>query len=413
MTLLAIFFSIFVFVSICLKRTAYFAFAGLMPCATGSWLIVLNPQFGYINISTISIVCFLFLGLILVFFDLVSDKAEYHSNLKFVNVDRYFLTYVILGIGIAGFILKLFIYLPEYSIIDAIYKILKQPEYFSKLFSDGYSIMHYTGYLGLIYFCLLKPSRSFLYFGALFLTLIYLITLFLLFIKVQIVIGIYIVFWSLIFSSHSPKKSIFKFGILIITLGLGITIYDNFKVSGNLYVAYEFLIRYLGGSMIGFSEFMDSNRQSQAFSFNGYFIGRYNPLLEFMGMDTFTFPDKVLYDIGTRAGNVNTGTLIQSMMLDFGYIGWIFGLLFFILTIIVVRFLAQKSLILTEISFPFIIITQVGFSLIHIGNGFWKLELIIISFLHILLLFAERIWKNFILAVNTPAPSDNKRKDIV
>ena len=59
--------------------------------------------------------------------------------------------------------------------------------------------MHYIGYLGLIYFALLKPTKSLHYIGSAVLTIIYLATLFLLFIKVQIVVGIYILF-ELMFS---------------------------------------------------------------------------------------------------------------------------------------------------------------------------------------------------------------------
>ena len=214
-----------------------------------------------------------------------------------------------------------------------------------------------------------------------------------LFIKVQIVIALYILFWTYVFSSNDPRKVTIRGGLLIVLLGTFITFYDNLKLSDDISTAYEFLIRYLGGSIIGFSEFISSTRQSDALSFEGYFFGRYNPLLTSLDIKAFDFPDKVFYNIGKNAGTVNTGTILQSLILDLGYIGWIIGMLLALVIVFAFRLISCKSNLLSGALFPFLIISQVGFSMIHIGNAFWKFELIFIVFLHIMIFSTEIMLK--------------------
>ena len=370
-------------ISFLLKHSTYFAFAALTPCAVGSWLIIFNPKFEYIQVSFTTVMCLLLLSLMLLFFDWISNLIKIRSRLQFVKSDQYFWTYVFLGIGIIGFSLKLFTYVSGVGIIGALAIIMSQPEKYSKLFSSGFSLMHYIGYLGLIYFALLKPTKSLHYIGSAVLTIIYLATLFLLFIKVQIIVGIYILFWTYVFSSKNPRKVIVKGGLFILSLGLIITIYDNFKVSYSVATAYEFLIRYLAGSVLALSEFISSTRQMDSFSFEGYFFGRYNPILPILGIEPISFSEKIFYKIGVNAGTTNTGTIVQSLMKDFGNVGWIIGLFLFPLIIFSLHLAASKSTVLTEFIFPFLIISQVGFSIIHMGNVFWKLELVLISVLHI------------------------------
>lgn len=335
------------------------------------------------------------------------------GRLQFMKSDRYFWTYTLLAFGILGFSLKLLMYVSGAGIIGSIAIILTQPEKYSKLFSSGFSLMHYTGYLGLIYFALLKPTKSLRYTGSAVLAIIYLTTLFLLFIKVQVVIGMYILFWTYVFSSNNPKGVILKGGVIIVTLGLSITIYDNLKVSSDISTAYEFLIRYLAGSIIGLSEFIASERQMENFTFEGYFFGRYNPVLPFFGIEPINFPEKVFYKIGDNAGTTNTGTVIQSLMSDLGNIGWIIGLFLFPLILFNVYLIASRSLFLTEILFPFLIVSQVGFSIIHMGNTFWKLELVFISILHICIVsitkfLARSATRNY---TNASLYSQNRRRN--
>ena len=360
----------------------YLTFASLVPCAVGCWLIILNPEYRYISIHPTAIMCFVTMGMMLIFFDIASYIIGYRLKLNLVRGERYLLACILLGIGIFGFVLKLSLHVPDVSLTKAIEIIFLKPEKFSKIFASGYSILHYTGFLGLMYFGLLAPQRSLRYLAVLFLVSIYLLSLFMLFIKVQIVIGLYILFWTFVFSSDHPRKVMLNGGLLILFLGTCIALYDNIKVSNDLSIAFEFFIRYLGGSIIGFSEFISSTRQPNAVSFEGYFLTRYNPLLENFGMEIFEFPKKIFYQIGENAGTVNTGTILQSLILDLGYIGWIFGMFFILLIVFVVRLVASMNSFLSGILFPFLIISQVGFSMIHIGNAFWKIELIFIFFLH-------------------------------
>lgn len=393
MLLLAFIFSIVSLISFFLRHSTYFAFAALIPCTLGSWMIVLNPQFEYIDVSFTTVMCLLLLSLILLFFDWISHLLQIKGRLQFARADRYIWIYVFLGIGILGFIFKLFLHVSGVGLIGSLVIITSQPEKYSKIFSSGFSLMHYTGYIGLVYFALLKPKWSLPFIGSVILTIIYLFTLFLLFIKVQVVIGIYILFWTYVFASNNPKKVIIKAGLLILFFGLIITAYDNYKVSQSFLTAYEFLIRYLAGSIIALSEFISSTRQMESFSFEGYFFGRYNPILPYLGIETISFPEKTFYKIGANAGTTNTGTIVQSLMVDFGNVGWIIGLFIFPLTIFSLHLTASKSMVLTEFIFPFLIISQVGFSLIHMGNSFWKLELILISLLHISIVSIQQIVK--------------------
>lgn len=382
MLILAVTFTLLSALSFLIRNSTYFTFAALAPCAAGCWLITLNPEYRYISIHPTAIMCFVAMGSILIFFDIASYFLGSRLKLNLVRGEKYLLACILLGIGIFGYVLKLSLHVPDVGLTKAIAIIFLQPEKFSKLFASGFSIVHYTGLLGLVYFGLLAPKRSLRYLAVLFLVIIYLLSLFMLFIKVQIVIGLYILFWTFALSSDNPRRVMINGGLLIIFLGACITLYDNIKVSNDLSIAFEFLIRYLGGSIIGFSEFISSTRQLNAVSFEGYFLGRYNPLLAGFGVETFEFPEKIFYQIGENAGTVNTGTILQSLILDLGYIGWIFGILFFSLIVFASRLISSKSSILSGILFPFLIISQVGFSMIHIGNAFWKFELIFIFFLH-------------------------------
>ena len=156
---------------------------------------------------------------------------------------------------IIGFYLKLNLYFETPFKLDNLKIILSNSEYYTRLFSSGFSMVHYLGYLGVIYF-VASLSRQSLPLNLLkFCILIgYGLTLVLLLIKVQFVIFLFLLFGYLLFLSSRFLIVLLCF-LCVVFVGLSITAYDNYRMSSKI-IMFEFIIRYIGGSIIGFDQLM-------------------------------------------------------------------------------------------------------------------------------------------------------------
>lgn len=382
--------------SFIISKKTFFCFASCAPMILGGLLIVLSP-FQYFNVSFLCILQITILLSVLLFFDYISvkyikfDLIKFNLYLKNKALLYNYLTTFFLSVGLLGFVLKALKYNVSLNPYELFVTVLSQPQFYSESFAEGFSIIHYLGYLGILYFSLFGFTTKSLHTKINTILLItYFASLLLLMIKVQFVIGLYILLWGSLLKSFSTKKVLVTYGIMILIFGLSITIIDNYLFSHNIVTAFEFLIRYLVGGLIGLSQFLDSSRQLLLFDFDFSFFHKYNPLFSLFGIEKIEHPPKVFYAVGNDLGTTNIGTSIQSLSQYFGLIGWIVSFFVFVSISFFTLLFSQIKTSLFFSFIPFFILGQVSISITHMGSIFWKIEFLVIIGVH---LFISMIYK--------------------
>ena len=384
--------------SFVISKKTFFCFAASTPMVFGIFLAYLSP-FKYFDISLICIVQVIILLTILLLFDYISAKCiKFRSNKLIYFIKKYssfysYLTTVFLVLGLVGFILKVLKYNLSLNPYELFQTLLSKPQLYSEMFAEGFSLIHYSGYLGILYFSLFATfSKSFHFKINLILLFIYLLSLMLLMIKVQFVIGIYILFWGIVLKSLKTKKVFVSIGSIILFLGISITLADNFLFSNDLKIAFEFLIRYLCGGLFALSQYLDSDRQLLLLELKLNFFHLYNPVFNLLGIDTIDHLPKEFYYIGNNSGTTNVGTSVQNLSLYFGLLGWIIVFSAFVLITFISFLLIEFSINLFFLFVPLFILGQVSLLITHMGSIFWKLEFIFIIVLHICIIIFYKIY---------------------
>ncbi|WP_415905144.1 hypothetical protein ACMXYW_02800 [Neptuniibacter sp. QD48_55] len=371
-------------------RAGWLAFSISAPLAVGAWLISFDFGFGYRTVSFETIVLLLSFplwALICESFVKLSNKEQISLRVTFESKGfNYFdfFTLLLLFVGVFAFLLKVSLYFDHVFSSAFIKLIIEDPELIAKKFASGYSSLHYLGFLGLVYLPLCSRGTAIWKVNVVF-TFLYLITLLLLMIKVQIVLAFSLLLWSFFLTRGFNKKFVLL-TTAVVFIGVVITLYDNYKHSNNFLTSFEFLLRYLGGSVIGLDYFLNNREYSEYFSYKGYFCARYNPVFNYLGMEQFEYPDKVFINIGDNAGTVNTGTMVQSFVQDFGVLGACFAWIITSVVFYMMLILSKGTSVLSRFASVYVVFFLASCSVFFIGNAILKLEIVLCLFVHLMLM---------------------------
>lgn len=369
----------------------------LCPLVLAALILVLDPLgYGYPTVHVTTAMMLMIYGLIMGLPYTASFPRRVPGRLRCANgKSRYSQTRLrivasaLLSVGIFGYTLKLVMVFGEHNtpldVESGIYFIRNNIYIMEHSLRQGWSLLHYVGYLGLVYaaYMFAMDAKVLRFSNAIVgtLSLLYMASLAALFIKVQLVIGLLLfLFTYAVLDGRGWKKASF------VTLLIGIlsALIDNYMYSGSISVGIEFVLRYISGSIIGLDNYLNEININQSFGANTlqpiYF------LLEKAGVDTGYHVFNRFYVISEVGTAVNTGTILLGPYLDYG----VAGVVVFCLGLSVVsRWLMVRvklrndltyvlcySIILCVLFVGFIggIYTHLEFLLIFVLHGFFELS---------------------------------------
>lgn len=313
----------------------------LSPIFLGSLLLVLDP-FGYGfhvvgGVTSMMLVvygsCLMLPGLVYGYLARCSRHINNQVLFKSYSIEKVRrVAFFFLTMGITAYSIKVTSFLKEYNVplnfwyaVEFVDNNLPLVE--ESLRTGGYSLMQYSGFLGVVYsaYIFAKSERR-ISIGNCFLLIVlfmYMASLAGLFIKVQLIIAV-----MLFFFAYAVLEGRYRWLIALTVVLAGVTVafIDNYMYSGDTFTAKEFVVRYMAGSIVGLENYIQEGSVVQSFGARTfepvYFV------LERLGVETNYIFFNEFYVINDLGKTVNTGTIILGPYMDFGVMGvLIFGLI--------------------------------------------------------------------------------------
>lgn len=370
------------------------ATTSLLPFTLAFFNLSFDPfNYYYYPISTIVIILFGLYGTMLFLPSLFLKKGELQLSEYFpVNQDFKLLRNVTL-------ILFLISYLAFYLKILKVFARADLPlslEFFDRVkkggvilvlekhMKNGWSLLHYTGYLGLFYSSyIFAKTKKIITLPNILLVLfssLYLVTLLLLFIKVQIIIAIlFICFTYSLFNGRYWKSLVVSF----LSLAFLITLLDNLMYSNDLRTAFEFFTRYISGSIIGFDRYFHLETTPQVFGAKT--LEPFYMVFRKIGFPIDYYHFKQSFVINNEMKEANSGTILIPPYLDFGIIGIItFNILLSTFSWASMAYFNSKHSLRSGLIYSLVLTTLF---LSFIGSVYKHIEFFYIFTLHLLLEF--------------------------
>lgn len=372
-----------IFFNLLLRRPLGIFFAVCGPICLGSFLMVSNIGIRSFDISTKTAIIYLYFIFCLFLADFLSlPKSVIKQNDN--NYFPFLLIIGLLGIGILGFCLK-FIYHLQQGNMHFSQLFMFDNELVSRLFSSKFSTMHYVGYLGMIYAIqswksLKKSERIYVLLSLMF----FLITLILLQKKVQITLGLMVLFWTYYLTKDEIKSSII-FLFSIISIGLLFTFLDNYRMSENSDTSVKFVIYYLGGSIVNLDNFL-----FEVINYNFRLGKEFFYALFSAGAKIFPYdispPQKIWFAVSEGGKLLNTGTILKPIFLSFGIYGGLIFIPILTFSLGLIQFAYYSHQNIRKYVLPLYICCLSGLSIAFIGNGLIRTEWIVLIFLNLIII---------------------------
>ncbi|MFK5950591.1 MAG: O-antigen polymerase [Methylococcales bacterium] len=367
----------------------------LGPLATAMLILVLDPlDYGYPSVDMVTAMLLALYGIMFSTPFLICKLSScsdvvVHSQYEYSFVKLRIVAGFLLVVGLLAYYLKLVMILNDNNVP---FSIMNGLEFFKNniyivehSIRKGYSLLHYVGCLGLVYSAYVFARGRKLFcisnIGIGLLSIAYLISLIALFSKVQFIIGVALFFFT--YATLGGRGWRFS-ALLVVLVGGGITLVDNYMYSGDINVSIEFLFRYIAGSIIGLDNYLGEESFIQ--SFGAHTLQPVYVILERIGIDVDYRVVNNFYVINKTGAEVNTGTILLGPYLDYGMFGVVFLCLFLsVISYWLMRRMHANGSVVYILSYSIVLtVLVVGF----IGGIYNHIEFVLIYIVHILLEFS-------------------------